>query len=82
MTPNARCDDALVPVFPPEGTVKVIGLGDPDDEPMIDDSYGIICEAKHERRSIDIPLDELDVKKNKPNRQLIEDYAYWLHNWS
>ena len=42
--------------------VKVTGLGDPD-EPMIDDSYGIICEAKYERRSIDIPVDELKVKK-------------------
>jgi uncharacterized protein YodC (DUF2158 family) len=61
--------------------VKVTGLGDPE-EPMIDDMYGIICEAKHERRSIDLPLDELEVKKNKSNRQLIEDYSYWLHNWS
>ena len=61
--------------------VKVTSLGDPD-EPVIDDMYGIICRAKHERRSIDLPLDELEVKKNKPNRQLIEDYSYWLHNWS
>lgn len=61
--------------------VRVTSLGDPD-EPMIDDMHGIICEAKHERRSLDIPLDELEVKKNKPNRQLIEDYSYWLHNWS
>ena len=61
--------------------VKVTGLGD-SDEPMIDDMYGIICRAKHERRSIDLPLDELEVKRNKPNRQLVEDYSYWLHNWS
>jgi len=61
--------------------VKVTSLGDPD-EPMIDDMHGIICKVKHERRSIDLPLDELEVKKNKPNRQLIEDYSYWLHNWS
>ncbi|MBC8877101.1 MAG: hypothetical protein H8E44_47335 [Planctomycetes bacterium] len=60
--------------------VKVTGLGDPDN-PMIDNSYGIICEAKHERRSIDLPLDELKVKKNNPNRQLIKDYSYWFHNW-
>ena len=61
--------------------VTVASLGDPD-EPMIDDMHGIICEAKDERRSIDLPLDELEVKRNKPNRQLIEDYSYWLHNWS
>ena len=61
--------------------VKVTSLGDCD-EPMIDDMYGIICRAKHERRSIDTPLDELKVKRNNPNRQLVEDYSYWLHNWS
>ena len=60
--------------------VKVTGLGDPD-EPMIDDRYGIICKAKYERRSIDLPLDELKVKKNNPRRKLIEDYSYWFHNW-
>ena len=32
--------------------VHVIGLGDPDDESMIDDSYGILCVAKHERREL------------------------------
>ena len=60
--------------------VKVTSLGDPD-EPMIDEMHGIICRAKHERRSIDLPLDELEVKRSKPNRQLVEDYSYWLHNW-
>jgi len=40
--------------------VKVTGLGDPG-EPMIDDMRGIICEGKHERRSVDLPLDELTV---------------------
>ncbi len=78
---DAGCTSETGPFSRRTIQVKVTSLGDPD-EPMIDDSYGIICEAKHERRSIDIPLDELEVKKNKPNRQLIEDYSYWLHNWS
>ena len=59
--------------------VKVTGLGDPE-EPMIDDMYGILCEARHERRLVTLPLGELKVKKGKPNRQLIEDYSYWFHN--
>ena len=59
--------------------VKVIGLGDPD-EPMIEDMYGILCEARHERRLVTLPLGELEVKKGKPNRQLVEDYSYWFHN--
>ncbi len=61
-------------------SVQVIGLGDPDDELMIDDVYGILCEAKHERRKLTLPLGDLEVPKGKPNRQLIEDYSYWF--WS
>ena len=60
--------------------VKVLGLGDPD-EPMIDDTYGILCEARHERRVVTLPLGELEVKKGKPNRQLLGDYCYWFWNW-
>ena len=36
--------------------VKVIGLGDPDDEPMIDESYGILCEARMEDQIVTVPL--------------------------
>jgi len=61
--------------------VNVTGLGDPDDEPMIDDMYGILCEARHERRVVTLPLDELELRKRDCNRQLVEDYSYWLHNW-
>jgi len=60
--------------------VKVIGLGDPDDEPMIDGTYGILCEARYERRRPVLPLGELEVKKGKPNRQLVDDYSYWFWN--
>ena len=61
--------------------VKVIGLGDPDDEPMIDDLYGILCEARHDRNVVTLSLGELEVKKGKPNRQLVADYCYWFWNW-
>ena len=27
-----------------------------------------------------LPLDEIEVKKGSPNRRLIADYSYWLHN--
>ena len=60
--------------------VKVIGLGDPD-EPMIDEMYGILCEARMEGRIVTLPLGELDEVKGKPDRQLMKDYCYWLHNW-
>ncbi len=59
--------------------VKVIGLGDPDEEPMIDETYGILCEARGEGQVVTLPLGELE--NAKPNRQLIDDYCYWFHNW-
>ena len=62
--------------------VKVIGLGDPDDEPMIDDEYRILCEARLEEQIVNVPLAELADAKGNSNRQLIDDYCYWLHNWS
>jgi hypothetical protein len=61
--------------------VKVIGLGDPDDEAMIDEDYGILCEARCERRIMNPPLGELEQVKGKPNRPLVDDYCYWFHNW-
>ena len=61
--------------------VKVIGLGDPDDDPMIDDMYGILCEARMEGRVVTLPLGELEDAKGKPNRQLVKDYCYWFHNF-
>jgi hypothetical protein len=59
--------------------IKAIGLGDPD-EPMIDEMYGILCEARHRRRAITMPLGELEVDKGKPNRQLVKDYCQWFWN--
>jgi len=61
--------------------VEVIGLGDPDDEPMIDEMYGILCEARMEGRIVTLPLGELEDAKGKPNRQLVEDYGYWFWNF-
>jgi hypothetical protein len=61
--------------------VKVIGLGDPDEEPMIDDEHGILCEARLEGEIVTIPLGELDNAKGRPNRRLLDDYSYWIFNW-
>ena len=58
----------------------MIGLGDPDEEPMIDDKSGILCEARLEGEVVALPVAELEVLKGKANRQLIEDYCYWFWN--
>ncbi len=61
--------------------VKVVCLGDPGDEVMIDDSYGILCDVRIEREVVTVPLGELDDVKGKLNKQLVKDYSYWFWNW-
>jgi hypothetical protein len=61
--------------------VKVIALDDCDDEPLIDESYGVLCRVRHRRRTVVAPLCELEVEKGKPNRQLLRDYCYWFWNY-
>jgi len=61
--------------------VRVIGLGDPDDEPMMDEMYGILCEARLEGKIVTVPLGEIEDAKGKPNRQSVADYSYWFWNW-
>ncbi len=59
--------------------VRVVGLGAPDEESMIDETDGLLCEARLEDQVVTLALGELE--DAKPNRQLIDDYCYWLHNW-
>ena len=61
--------------------VKVIGVGDPDDEPMIDNECGIPCVARLGKQVVTLALAELKVLRGKPNRQLIEDYCSWFWNY-
>lgn len=60
---------------------KVIGIDDPNETSMIDDEYGILCDAKRNGRLISVPLSHLDNVTGKPNRQLVNDYNYWFHDW-
>lgn len=60
--------------------VSILALGGGDDDPWIDDLHGIICEAKMSRGEGKLPLAEMERVKGKPNKQLIEDYAYWFWN--
>lgn len=62
--------------------IQVIGLGDPDDVPMIDEMYGILGEARLEGQIVTVPLGELEDARGKSNRRLVDDYCYWFHNWS
>lgn len=79
--------------FPVEATwAKEVGLGEVtekvsihtlggfDDDPWIDDTYGILCKARMKGGEGELPLAEMEKVKGKPNKQLLEDYAYWFWN--
>ena len=60
--------------------VTVTGLGEPDEDYRIDDTYGLICEIKIGKQRGDAPLGELEAKKGDRNRQLLSDYSVWFGN--
>lgn len=60
--------------------VTVIGLGDSDDGLMLDETYGVLCEARREGQFVVNPLGLLESVKDKSNRKLIDDHTYWFHN--
>jgi hypothetical protein len=60
--------------------VTVPALGGSEDDPWIDDMYGILCKAKMGRGKGDLPLAEMEKVKGEPNKQLVKDYAYWFWN--
>ena len=64
----------------PENAVTVTRLSDPE-EYDCDAFYGLLCEAKLQGRQIIVPLGEIEVRKGKPNHQLIDDYLYWFWNY-
>jgi hypothetical protein len=58
--------------------IKVTGLEDVDD---CDEFYGILCKGRRGRRHVVVPLAEVEVDTDDPNRQLIDDYQVWFWNY-
>jgi Calcium binding len=68
------------PEYGPAPTIKITGLGDPEDDAWADEMYGLLCEARAEGRLTEVPLGECEAKKGSANRQLLKDYSYWFWN--
>src|SRR5262245_43210552 len=64
----------------PTQTIKITGLGDPEDDTWAGETYGLLCEARAEGRLVEVPLGECEAKKGGPNRRLLKDYSYWFWN--
>jgi len=68
------------PEYGPRPIIKITGLGDPEDDSVVDEMYGLLCEARSEGRLIEVPLAECEAKKGSANGQLLMDYSYWFWN--
>jgi hypothetical protein len=42
--------------------------------------YGVLCDAKRNRRTIQVPLADIHMRKDSPNQKLIEEYQDWFWN--
>ena len=68
------------PEFGSRPTIKITGLGNAEDDSVVDEMYGLLCEARAEGRLMEVPLAECEAEKGSPNRQLLKDYSYWFWN--
>ncbi len=68
------------PEYGPRPIIKITGLGDPEEDSVMDEMHGLLCEARAEGRLVEVPLAECEAKKSGPNRQLLKDYSYWFWN--
>lgn len=68
------------PEYGPRPIIKIAGLGDPEDDSVVDEMYGLLCEARSGGRLIEVPLADCEAKKGSANWQLLKDYAYWFWN--
>ena len=61
-------------------TVPISRL-DPPVEDEFDEEDGLYGIGVDQDEEIQIPLDEIELKKKDAKYRLISDYSYWLHNW-
>lgn len=61
-------------------TVKVLGLLDPAND-SLDETEGLICEARRDGETIEMALAEFVVDEDAPGLQMLADYCYWFWNW-
>ena len=73
--------DTRGPLWGVSGKVTIHALGGSEDDPWIDDLYGILCKAKMSHGEGVLPLAEVEKVKGKPKEQIAEDYGYWFGNY-
>jgi hypothetical protein len=58
----------------------VVDLIDPSKH-LGDEFDGIFCKTRKDKYQLNLPLNEVCVPADSPNRQAIDDYRHWFWNW-
>jgi hypothetical protein len=54
--------------------VTVVGLSDSERRRL----YGLFCKVQIGEETVELPLADLGIREDDPNRQLVDDYLHWL----
>jgi hypothetical protein len=54
--------------------VTVLGLSDDVRRRL----YGLFCKVQIDDAVVELPLADMGLREDAPNRQLVDDYMYWL----
>ena len=73
---SALYDESTPPVRQLVRYVTVVGLSDSEQRRL----YGLFCKVEIDGTVVEMPLAELGMRADDPNRQLVDDYVYWLWN--
>ena len=61
----------------PKGTWHSLTVTGLREEHPIDETDGVMCQAREGDRAWELPLGELEVAEDNPNYEFVDDYAYW-----
>ena len=79
---EAKLSSPIGPHRDTRSPLSVVRLLDPVREYAPEEMHGLICKAERNGERIELPLDRIDVEKDSPHYQLLEDYRHWLWNYS
>ena len=57
-------------------SVRVVGLSDSVRRRL----YGLFCKVQIDDTVMEMPIADLGMREDDPNRQLLDDYGFWLWN--
>ena len=71
--------EAIQPLKYVGGDIQIIGVVTDLDYLGLE-FYGVLCDAKRNKRTIQVPLADIHMRADSPNQKLVEEYQDWFSN--